>query len=130
MQWQIDLPYRIQVGKKNFYLNLNQYRNAHYHLLNNAKVKFTESVTPLLTTLPRITRCRIHYTYYAPSRGAVDVANVCSIVDKFFCDTLVTAGKLKDDNYHYLDQVTYSFGGVEIKNPRITATITLQESLL
>ncbi len=124
MQWQVHLPIKVKLAAKNyFYLNLNQYRNAHYHTLNKAKTLFTESVLPLLKDIPPLIKCSLQYTYYAPSKRDVDVSNVCSIVDKFFSDTFVEAGKLIDDNYKYLDEVTYLFGGVDPQNPRVTVTI-------
>lgn len=124
MQWQVHLPIKVKLAAKNyFYLNLNQYRNAHYHTLNKAKILFAETVLPLLQDIPPLIKCSLQYTYYAPSKREVDVSNVCSIVDKFFSDTFVEAGKLTDDNYKYLDEVTYLFGGVDPQNPRVTVTI-------
>ena len=128
MQWLISLPIKINVGKKYFYLNLNQYRNAHFHVLNKAKAQFSQIIAPLLKDVPHLQQCRFHYIYYAPSKREVDVANVCSIVDKFFSDVFVTAGKLIDDNYNYLDQVTYSFGGIDCDNPRVDVLITQKET--
>ncbi len=124
MQWQVHLPIKVNLAaKKYFYLNLNQYRNAHYHTLNKAKILFAETVLPLLQNIPPLIKCSLQYTYYAPSKREIDVSNVCSIVDKFFSDTFVEAGKLIDDNYKYLDEVTYLFGGVDPQNPRVTVII-------
>lgn len=129
MQWQVDVPIKVALSNNNnFYLNLNQYRNAHYHVLNKAKVLFADQVTPLLQGIPFLHKCGIKYTYYAPSKRETDVSNVCSIVDKFFSDTFVAAGKLKDDNYKYLDEVTYAFGGIDPQNPRVTITITQKDT--
>lgn len=128
MQWQVHLPIKVKLAAKNyFYLNLNQYRNAHYHTLNKAKILFAGNVLPLLQNIPPLIKCSLQYTYYAPSKREVDVSNVCSIVDKFFSDTFVEAGKLIDDNYKYLDEVTYLFGGIDPQNPRVTVTITQKD---
>ncbi len=128
MQWQVHLPIKVKLAEKNyFYLNLNQYRNAHYHTLNKAKILFAKNVLPLLQHIPPLIKCSLQYTYYAPSKRDVDVSNVCSIVDKFFSDTFVEAGKLTDDNYKYLDEVTYLFGGIDPQNPRVTVTIAQKD---
>ena len=51
----INLPYSIPVGKKDnkFYVNLNQYRNAHYHTLNSAKITFKELISDQVKQLPK-----------------------------------------------------------------------------
>lgn len=115
--------YRIQVPsvvglskKKDWILNLNNYRNAHYLVLNKAKVNFKELVTTEISKLPVFEELfNIEYVLYRDTHRHCDVANVCSIVDKFFCDALVEAGKLPDDNYDYLKSVSYQWGGVADK---------------
>lgn len=128
MQWKVVLPIKVLVGKKYFYLNLNQYRNTHYQILNKAKTVFAELVSPLLKDIPHLNKCSFKYIYYAPSKRETDISNICSVVDKFFSDVFVSAGKLIDDNYKYLDEVTYAFGGIDPNNPRVEVVITLKES--
>lgn len=127
MTWKVVLPLKITVSGKPFYLNLNQYRNAHYHTLNKAKVSFAELVTPLLTGIPFMDSCHFKYVYYSASHRESDISNICSVVDKFFSDTFVAAGKLIDDNYNYLKKVTYVFGGIDPTNPRVEVFITSKE---
>lgn len=101
---------------KNWILNLNNYRNAHYQTLNKAKVNFKKTYLTEISKLPKFTKLQaIEYTLYRDSHRHCDVANVCSIVDKFFCDALVEAGKLPDDNYDFLKTVSYQWGGVADK---------------
>ena len=89
MVWEVHLPLRVALSKnKHFMLNLNQYRNAHHMTLNNAKIKFAESVSPLIRHIPKLNKCSFLYTYYAPSKREVDISNVCSVVDKFFSDAV------------------------------------------
>ena len=128
MVWEVHLPLKVALSKnKHFMLNLNQYRNAHHMTLNNAKIKFAESVSPLICHIPKLNKCSFLYTYYAPSKREVDISNVCSVVDKFFSDVFVSEGKLEDDNFNYLDEVSYVFGGIDKENPRVTVTITSKE---
>ncbi len=125
--WSVDLPVTITLGKKKpkpHSLNLNWYRNAHFHVLNNVKVKFTDQIKPKVRHLPKMACLSLKYILYPGSHKLCDTANVCSIVDKFFCDTLVEAGVLEDDNYTILGDVRFVFGAVDPKNPRATVEIT------
>ena len=121
----ITLPYFVPVGKKekNFYVNLNIYRNAHHFTLNSAKIAFKEAIQNQLDKLPFLNKIKLHYRVFAPSNRKIDTMNVGSIADKFFCDALVEAGKLTDDNYDYLLYNGFEFGGIDKENPRVEVTI-------
>lgn len=113
-------------GKENwFYLNLNSYRNAHYFILNNSKILFKELMSSQINNLPNLGEgyINIKYTLYPSSKKLSDVSNICSIVDKYFCDALVQSGKLPDDNYKYITTVIYAFGKVDKNNPRVEIEI-------
>lgn len=92
-------------------------------LLNKAKVIFTESLETIVSKLPTFKKINIRYTLYPATKRKCDVANVCSIVDKFFCDVLTKTGRIKDDNYDYLPQVIYRIGEVNPDNPHVLAEI-------
>ena len=120
----ISLPLGVSVSKtKKFYCNLNIYRNAHFHVLNNAKVEFKEQIEDSVTKLPIYKRVHLIYTLYPGTKRLVDVSNVCSVVDKFFQDTLVELGRLEDDNYNFVPLVTYQFGSIDKANPRVDVQI-------
>lgn len=119
----IDLPLGIKIGRKNYALNLNIYRNTHFLVLNRMKVEFSESLKDKLSTLPSFTKIHLIYTLYPKTRRLCDVANICSIVDKFFCDALVRANKIEDDNYTYIPTIEYKFGSIDKDNPRVTVEI-------
>lgn len=121
---EIDLPIGIKIGRKNFALNLNFYRNAHYQTLNKMKVEFSKVIEPELMKLPSFKSIDLIYTLYPKTKRLCDVSNVCSIVDKFFCDALVNIGKLPDDNYQYIKNIKYTFGNVDKDNPRVTVNIS------
>lgn len=122
--WTITLPLRVPISKKSdFILNLNEYRNSHFLVLNKAKVTFGEMVRPLLKDLPTMEQCSLEYTLFPATRRKCDVSNICSIVDKFFSDTLVDAGKITDDNYEIVLGAQYLFGCVDKGNPRVDVTI-------
>lgn len=121
----INLPYSIPIGKKDdkFYVNLNQYRNAHYHTLNSAKIAFKKLISDQVKQLPKFNVIKLWYRVFAPSKRLVDTNNICSIADKFFCDALVEAGKLEDDNYNFLIETRFTFGGIDKENPRVEVEI-------
>lgn len=112
--YNITVPTVVGLSKnKNWILNLNNYRNAHYQILNKAKVNFKHIVNKEISKLPAFKRIdSIEYILYRDTHRHCDVANVCSIVDKFFCDALVEAQKLPDDNYEFLKTISYKWGGV------------------
>lgn len=122
-EWAINLPIYLTKGKKNISLNLNWYRNAYHYTLNEMKHKFEEVIQADLESLPVFSSVELTYTLYVKTKRRCDVSNFCCIVDKFFCDALVKAGKLPDDNYEYLPKVNFLMGGVDPLNPRITVTI-------
>lgn len=122
--WTVNLPLAVPISaKKWFFLNLNVYRNTNRFDLDKAKKAFTARVAPLLDNVPQLERILIAYSLFTPTKRSVDTANVCSIVDKFFSDTLVHTGKLEDDNCKILPIVAFRFGGIDNINPRVEATI-------
>lgn len=127
----VVLPWKLQLTKSKkrppFYINLNQYRNAHFHILANAKIAFSKLIHNDVLALPLMSSIEITYKVFPGSKRLIDISNVCSVADKFFCDTLTTLNRLPDDNYKHLANVMYQFGEVDSTNPRIEAHITVLE---
>lgn len=124
MIYKVQSPLSIEITKKKrFTLNLNNYRNASYFLLNTAKKNYKQAVLPQLKQLPHFNKIKLTYVFYPNSRRRYDISNVCSIVDKFFSDALVESGHLDDDNYNYLPDVLYCFGSIDKDNPRVEILI-------
>ena len=123
----LHLPLRIRNRVKTesyFYLNMNEYRNAPYHELSDMKIKFSEAVQDQIAPLPQFDWVEFDYILFPGSAREIDTNNVCSIVDKFFCDAFVKAGKLPDDNYKYLRKSTFRFGEIDRNNARVELHIT------
>lgn len=120
----IDLPITVGIGRKNYALNLNIYRNTHYQTLNRMKVEFGSLVKDQISSLPQYKSIDLTYTLYPKTKRLCDIANICCIVDKFFCDVLVNNQKISDDNYQIVKQVHYKFGEVDKENPRVTVSIS------
>ena len=125
MSWTITLPWKIPISKsKDFPINLNYYRNACFQELNKAKINFKGFVSPLLGSVLCMESCSLHYVIFPSSKRECDISNVCSIADKFFSDTLVSSGKITDDNFKVIPNISFSYGQVDPLNPRIEVTIT------
>lgn len=120
----INLPLSVPIGKKDsFSINLNTYRNAHFYQLNAAKIAFKEQIQSQIDALRLLGRIEITYVLYPKTRRLCDVANICSIADKFFSDALTESGIIEDDNYMFLGKVEYLFGEIDKNNPRVEAHI-------
>lgn len=126
----LHLPLSIPVSqKKNFSLNLNVYRNENFHTLNKAKEVFHKYIGQILDGIPPMKRVMLIYTLFFGSKRRVDISNICSIVDKFFCDTLTEKLIIPDDSYDVVQEVIYRFGGIDKENPRVEALIIDLDSL-
>lgn len=119
---KIDAPVFYEYGKKKkvrWYLNLNKYRNTHFHILADIKAGYTNSIIEALPEdiwlgEPPYT-IRIHY--YPKSMNAADIDNIC-VSSKFITDALVKASVFKDDTIKIIRTVSYSYLGVDKANPR------------
>lgn len=128
---RLNLPLSVPVSKKkSFILNLNNYRNAHFQVLNKAKKMYVGEVRAAIhaaNEFPfigcRVAKAELVYTIYQPTARCVDISNPLSIIDKFTCDALVELGILPDDNSGNVPKVTYRWGGVDKNNPRCEAEI-------
>jgi len=121
----LNLPLWVQTSASNiFILNLNNYRNAHYQILNKAKIAFKEEIQDQLNKIDqKFKYFKLIYTLYKGDKRSCDVNNICSVVDKFFCDCLTEAKIIKDDNYKYLTESSFKWGGIDETNPRVEVQI-------
>lgn len=125
--YKVSSPLKIYWGKrvlKPFYLNLNIYRNFNKFALGTIKKNYFEIMKPQLKPLPKFKAVSLRYVLYTGSRKKVDIMNFGSIVDKFFCDCLTGTGKIEDDNYDYVKEISFEYGGVCKSNPRVDIFIT------
>jgi hypothetical protein len=122
--WTVKVPTSVPVSKnKRFSLNLNTYRNAHHHTLNKAKIEFDAIVAPLLGHIPRMDGVKLTFTLFTGTKQLADTSNICSIVEKFFCDTLVNAGRIEDDNYTVVLGSRNEYGGYTKGDSHVMVTL-------
>lgn len=113
-------PLKVLKSKiRHFILNLNQYRNTHYRVLNTCKINYKEAMRSQIKTAPKFKKVLCVYRVYAGSKRNFDLGNVCSIHEKFFEDAFVELGKLPDDNTDYIPLVIYMGCGIDKENPRV-----------
>jgi len=124
----ICAPLSVPTSKsKKFILNLNQYRNTHFIVLNKAKHEYKEEIASQLEGLSFKPPIIVTYTLYPKTKRRTDLGNVLSIHQKFFEDALVESGCITDDDYHTIVQTLFKFGSVDPSNPRVE--IKIVESL-
>jgi hypothetical protein len=121
----VTLPRKTKADKV-WHLNLNEFRNTHFQILNQAKRAWKDIVEKtywLNPFTPGNAPYRFTYTLYPLNNRKFDTSNVCSIVDKFTCDALVEIGVIPNDSYKIIPVIVYQFGHVDRENPRVELTI-------
>lgn len=123
---RLESPLAVKVNsKRQFILNLNNYRNAYFRTLNTAKIaykKFMEEqiLSEIYKPLKKIA---IQYKVFKGDRRRFDIGNITSIHQKFFEDAIVELGKLPDDRHENLPMTFDTFGGISTDKPRVEITI-------
>jgi hypothetical protein len=127
----LSLPLSVMLPRKTkadvrWALNLNNYRNAHYILSNQAKHLFAETVKAGLAGLETIPTLRppLHLQITLWVARKCDLANVQSVVEKFYADAIVGCQVIADDNCDIIQSGGYDFGGIDRINPRAIVRIS------
>lgn len=123
---RLESPLAIKINsKRQFILNLNNYRNAYFRTLNSAKVNYKAYMKEqILNEIYKpLEKIAIQYKVFKGDRRRFDIGNVTSIHQKFFEDAIVELGKLPDDRHENLPLTFDSFGGISTDRPRVEITI-------
>lgn len=119
MPLYIDMGIRRKTKKPHrFYINLNEYRNWHYQVCNNLKVKYKEIMKSKVEGL-KLGKTSLDFILHRGDRRKVDRANILSIHEKFFCDGLVEHGCIRDDDDSCIESTHYYTGDIDRENPRV-----------
>lgn len=122
----ITFPRKTMADKK-YALNLNVYRNLNFIVNNQMKAAFVGLVMEQVACNFVLTKVsapyRFTYTLFQESKRKTDVSNVCCVVDKFCCDSLVSLGVIPDDNQTIIKEVVYRYGGVNKESPHVVLEI-------
>jgi len=114
----VYLPRKTKTDRA-FILNLNNYRNTNFHILNQAKQLYKEAMTPQIMRLPDLHKVAVRFVFFPGTRRITDTPNVCSVHDKFFMDAVVECGKMPGDDYRFYVETGYKFGDIDRSNPRV-----------
>jgi len=118
----VVLPRKTKKDKR-YSLNLNTFRNTHYLVNNQAKHVYHELMEEQLKGKVFKTPIRLTFTLYKKTSRRIDRANILSIVEKFFCDSLVEYGCIIDDNDDFIESSHYYSKGKDKDNPRVDILI-------
>lgn len=122
----VMLP-RKTIADRKWILNLNNYRNAHPLMLNDAKVQYKEVVQEATNYSEwdgeEFEKAHLHFILYPGSNRRVDKSNPLCIIEKFACDALTDIGFWRDDDSTHLPVSTYEFAEVDKKDPRCVLII-------
>lgn len=118
----VDIPRKTKNSRR-IYLNLNVYRNLNFILNNQSKVIYNKLMGPQVKDVKIVPLSTFEYKLFRKDSKRCDKSNTLCIVEKFFCDCLVSHGCLEDDSEKFIGPVSYIFGGVDKENPRVEITI-------
>jgi hypothetical protein len=119
----VILPRKTKPNRK-IMLNLNNYRNWCFPIAFQAKQAYTEALKLSLRGLKLKKGIDLRFVLYKPSNRKSDRSNVLSIVEKFFCDSLVHYKCIPDDSDEFIKSTHYETGGVDKSYPRVEIIIT------
>ena len=118
----VYLP-RVTKPAKKIHINLNEYRNWHYIVSNQAKDIYKKGLESQLSKIKFDGKITLVFTLFRGDKRRVDRANILSIHEKFFCDALTFYGCIKDDNDNFIEETRYRSGQVDRENPRVEVEI-------
>ena len=111
--FNIPLQFELNKKKKKKYsLNLNTYRNLHYHVNNDLKVLISEYIKDFVLILPIHEPVKIDYIIYPGSKRRMDLDNMV-VIAKYVQDGLVSAGILEDDDYEHIVNISFQVAGLD-----------------
>ena len=126
------IPLRLQKNKKQFQaLNLNNYRNNHYHTNNSMKRRFDKIFRDLCGGVDGYCPAppvELIYTIFRRDKRRVDIGNIGAVLDKFVSDSLVHQGLLPDDNTDIIKTIKFVDGGIDRHYPRACLEIKHYEA--
>jgi hypothetical protein len=122
---RLKLPIVVWVSaKKEFRVNLNAYRTAHFQVLNKAKIAFKEQMLQYRgLVIPFPPPYLLTYRLFWENNRQLDTNNILSVADKFACDALVEYKVLKEDHKKIIAGTNFRWGGISPGNSHIIMEI-------
>ncbi len=118
----ITIERKTKADKKIF-VNLNTYRNLHFQINNNVKVKYKELLREQLEGIKIKTPVEITYKVYKARNNMLDKMNVVSVTSKYLLDAITQLGCWTDDNDDFVKTETIMPTELDRENPRVEVFI-------
>ena len=129
--FEFTLPLMVMLPRKRgpdrkFSVNMNTFTGIKPFTYDSAKKAYRDYMEEQLTSVePANGTISITYDYYARMNNSPDMDNFVSAGMKFFQDAMVNHGFIEDDNVHFIPCYSARYMGIDRKNPRIVAKITV-----
>lgn len=124
----LTAPLSVQTARQTrFAINLNIFRNSHYHTLYKAKVNYKAIMSEQILKLPKMESISLKFTLYPQTNRRMDLDNMLSIQCKFFADAMVELQRLPDDDYLHITGVAFAFGEIDPENQRVEIEVINNE---
>ena len=118
----ITIERKTKADKKIF-VNLNTYRNLHFQINNNVKVKYKELLREQLEGIKIKTPVEITYKVYKARNNMLDKMNFVCVTSKYLLDAITEAGCWTDDNDDFIKTETIMPTELDRENPRVEVFI-------
>jgi hypothetical protein len=119
----VDLPRKTKQDKR-CRLNLNEYRNWHYQVSNQAKSIYKEGIAKQLDGVSFDGPVNVCFKLYKGSTRRTDKSNFYSIQSKFLYDAMAELGCIEDDSDDYIKKEELLATEVDRENPRAEFVFT------
>ena len=108
---------------KKIFVNMNTYRNLHFQINNQVKIKYKELLKEQLIGVKIKTPVEITYKVYKARNNNLDKMNVVSITSKYLLDAITQLGCWTDDNDDFVKTETIMPTELDRENPRVEVFI-------
>jgi len=108
---------------KKIFVNMNTYRNLHFQINNQVKIKYKELLKKQLVGVKIKTPVEITYKVYKARNNNLDKMNVVSITSKYLLDAITELGCWTDDNDDFVKTETIMPTELDREKPRVEVFI-------
>jgi len=108
---------------KKIFVNMNTYRNLHFQINNQVKIKYKELLKEQLIGVKIKTPVEITYKVYKARNNNLDKMNVVSITSKYLLDAITELGCWTDDNDDFVKTEIIMPTELDRKKPRVEVFI-------
>lgn len=108
---------------KKIFVNMNTYRNLHFQINNQVKIKYKELLKEQLVGVKIKTPVEITYKVYKARNNNLDKMNVVSITSKYLLDAITELGCWTDDNDDFVKTEIIMPTELDREKPRVEVFI-------